>query len=134
MIFLYFQFRGHILVLSVLLICLANFSSKWILKSKHCAKSVCIRSYSGPHFPAFGLKTERYEVSLRIQSKCEKIRTRINLNTNTFQTVKAFVLDNFADFQKTWSVSLLFVSFSSFLLFSKTYLSADPKKYFFSWF
>ena len=25
-------------------------------------KSVRIRSYSGPHFPAFGLKTERYFV------------------------------------------------------------------------
>ena len=27
-----------------------------------CAKSVRIRSYSGPCFPAFGLNTERYEV------------------------------------------------------------------------
>ena len=134
MIFLYFQFQGNILVLSVLLICLANFSSKWILKSKHCAKSVCIRSYSGPHFPAFGLKTERYEVSLRIQSECGKMQTRITPNMNNFHTVKAFVLDNFADFQKTCSVSSLFILFSSFLLFSKPYLSADPKKYFFSWF
>ena len=25
----------------------------------HCVKSVRIRSYSGPHFPAFGLNTER---------------------------------------------------------------------------
>ena len=25
-----------------------------------------------PHFPSFGLNTERYEVSLRIQSKCGK--------------------------------------------------------------
>ena len=36
-----------------------------------------IRSYSGPYFPAFGLNTERYKVSLRIQSECKKIRTRI---------------------------------------------------------
>ena len=28
----------------------------------HCVKSVLIRSYSGPHFPAFGLNTERYSV------------------------------------------------------------------------
>ena len=28
--------------------------------------------YSGPHFPAFGLNTERYSVFLRIQSKCGK--------------------------------------------------------------
>ena len=26
----------------------------------HCVKSVSIRSYSGPHFPAFGLNAERY--------------------------------------------------------------------------
>ena len=32
----------------------------------------------GPYFPAFGLNTERYEVSLPIQSECGKIRTRSN--------------------------------------------------------
>ena len=32
--------------------------------------------FSGPYFPAFGLNTERYSVSLRIQSECGKIRTR----------------------------------------------------------
>ena len=34
-----------------------------------CVKSVRIRSFSGPYFPAFGLNTERYSVSLRIQSE-----------------------------------------------------------------
>ena len=34
--------------------------------------------FSGPYFPAFGLNKERYEVSLRIQSKCRKIRTKRN--------------------------------------------------------
>ena len=34
--------------------------------------------FSGPYFPVFGLSTERYSVSLRIQSECEKIRTRKN--------------------------------------------------------
>ena len=33
---------------------------------------------SGPYFSAFGLNTERYFVSLRIQSKSGKIRTRKN--------------------------------------------------------
>ena len=33
---------------------------------------------SGRYFPAFGLNTERYFVSLRIESKCWKIRTRNN--------------------------------------------------------
>ena len=42
-----------------------------ILKS-HWLKSVSIRSYSGAHFLAFGLNTERYEVSLPIQPECGK--------------------------------------------------------------
>ena len=50
----------------------------------HCVKNVRIRSYSGPYFPVFGLNTERYGVSLRIQSKCGKMRTRITRNTDTF--------------------------------------------------
>ena len=29
-------------------------------EKQHCVKSVRIRSYSGPDFPAFGLNTERY--------------------------------------------------------------------------
>ena len=57
------------------------------LKSLHCVKRIRIRSYSGQHFPPFGLNTERYEVSFRIQPKCEKTRTRITPNTDTFQAV-----------------------------------------------
>ena len=34
----------------------------------HCVKSVRIRNYSSPHFPAFGLNTERYGVNA---GKCE---------------------------------------------------------------
>ena len=47
-----------------------------------------ILSYSGPHFPAFGLNTERYEASLRIQSECGKTRNRITPNTDTFYAVQ----------------------------------------------
>ena len=43
-----------------------------IFSHSDCVKSVRIRSYSGPYFPALGLNTERSEVSLRIQSKCGK--------------------------------------------------------------
>ena len=33
----------------------------WVKTDKtHFMKSVCIRSYSGPHFPAFGLNADRY--------------------------------------------------------------------------
>ena len=34
----------------------------------HWVKSVQIRSFSGPYFPAFGLNTERYGVSLSVFS------------------------------------------------------------------
>ena len=55
----------------------------------HCVKSVRTRSYSGPCFPAFGLNRERYSVSIRIQSECGKIRTRVTPNTDTFHAVLA---------------------------------------------
>ena len=44
-------------------------------------KSDRIGSYSGPYFPAFGLNSERYEVSLRMQS------ARITPNTDSFHAV-----------------------------------------------
>ena len=34
--------------------------------------------FSGLYFPVFGLNTERYSISLHIQSQCAKIRTRKN--------------------------------------------------------
>ena len=53
----------------------------------HWVKSVRIRSYCGPYFPAFRLNTEIYFVSLCIQSECGKIRTRITPNTDTFYSM-----------------------------------------------
>ena len=53
----------------------------------HCVKSVRIRSFSGPYFLAFRLNTEKYAVSLGIQSECQKIRTRKTPNTDTFHAV-----------------------------------------------
>ena len=52
-------------------------------KVKHCVKSVHIRSYSDPHFPAFGLNN-------RIQSDCGKMETRLTPNTDTFYAVKSY--------------------------------------------
>ena len=52
-------------------------------------KSVRIRSYSGSYFLAFGLDKERYGVSLRIQSECGKLRTRLTPNTDTLYTMIA---------------------------------------------
>ena len=44
-------------------------------------------NYSGPHFRAFGLNTERYGISIRIQSKCGKMRARITPNADIFHRV-----------------------------------------------
>ena len=42
------------------------------VKGNDCVKSVPIRSFSGPYFPAFGLNMGRYSSSFRIQSGCRK--------------------------------------------------------------
>ena len=46
--------------------------------NNHCVKCVQYGVLSGPYFLAFGLNTERYFVSLHIQSECGKIWTRKN--------------------------------------------------------
>ena len=53
----------------------------------HFVKSVCILSYSVPHFPVFGVNMERYSISPRIQSKCGKMQARITPNMDTFHAV-----------------------------------------------
>ena len=50
----------------------------------NCVKNVLIWSYYSPQFPAFRLNTERYPVSLHIQSESRKIRTRIAPNTDIY--------------------------------------------------
>ena len=71
----------------LVLCCFLNFYQA-LHKRWHCVKRACIRSYSGPesirsYFPAF---------ELNIQSKCRKIRTKINPNMETFYTVWSFPL------------------------------------------
>ena len=63
--------------------------------SKHCVKMVQIRSNSDRYFPAFGLNTERYSVSLGIQSKCGKMQTRITWNMGNFCAVKCKMYKEF---------------------------------------
>ena len=84
----------------------------WIFKRdithfmpSHCVKSVRIRRYSGPHFPTFGLNTERYPVSLRIQAECGKVRTRIT--TDTFHAVSTLLLSYFLELISSYSASIL---------------------------
>ena len=57
-------------------------------------ESVRSQSFSDPYFLAFGLNTDRWGASFRIQSKCAKIRTRKTPNTDTFHAM-TFVLDLF---------------------------------------
>ena len=68
----------------------------------HCVKTVHIWSFSGLHFPEFGLNTEVYFVNLRIQSECGKIRTIKTLNMDTFHAVcvtyKSMQSHQFTDF------------------------------------
>ena len=55
---------------------------------QHCVKSIRIRSYSAPYFPAFGLNMERYFVSFPIQCEYRKIRTRITPSTGSVHAVQ----------------------------------------------
>ena len=65
-----------------------TFESVFLKYTKHCVKSVLIRSHSGLDFPAFGLNTKRYGISLRIQFECWKIRTRITPNMDNYCAVE----------------------------------------------
>ena len=51
-------------------------NSKCHKEAEHCVKSVRIRTYSGPHFSRILPHSERYSVSLCIQSECEKMREK----------------------------------------------------------
>ena len=61
-----------------------------VSSSFHCLKNVHYQSFSGPHFPVFGLNTETYSLNLRIQSECRKMRNRQSPNTNTFYKVFSY--------------------------------------------
>ena len=77
-------------------------------------KIVRIRSYSGLHFSAFGLSTERYgvtiriqpELTIRIQPEFGKILARITPNTTSFHAMN--VLKNFSSYPLTRNISLIY--------------------------
>ena len=52
--------------------CLKDEYMSYNTQRKKCLYSELFWSPFSPHFPAFGLNSERYGVSLRIQSECEK--------------------------------------------------------------
>ena len=87
----------------------------WVFpRDKHCVKGVRIWSYSGPHFSAFGVNTERYSVSLLIQSKCGKMRIRITPNMDTFYAVESQNLQvkSYQEFRYRWWRILIYSQFT----------------------
>ena len=61
-------------------------------------KSVRIRIYSGPHFPAFGLNTEKYSIispySVRMGENADQINSEyrhFSCSVNPQETVKNFI-------------------------------------------
>ena len=71
--------------------------TEFLIREQHCMKSVRIQNVSGLYFPAFGLNTERYSVSLGIQSEFGKIWTRKTLWIWTlFTQCKTLLFSNIA--------------------------------------
>ena len=44
---------------------------KYVRSHKHCVEKFCIRIFSSPYFPAFGLYTERYK-SVQMQENTDQ--------------------------------------------------------------
>ena len=82
----------------------------------HCVKTVQIRSFSGPYFPAFGLNTEIHSVNLRTQSECGKIRTRKN------SVFGHFSRSGFVRFVLNQHFLCKGTVFSNFIIISRSYL------------
>ena len=62
-------------------------TSDFLMGGTRCVKSVRIRSFLVPYFPVFGLNTEKYGLSPRIQFECGKMRAQKTPNTDTFHAV-----------------------------------------------
>ena len=59
-----------------------------LLFVRRSLREKCLYSeFSGPYFPTFGMNTESYSVSFRIQSECGKMRTGKYPKTDTFHAV-----------------------------------------------
>ena len=73
------------------IICFLNIIKKeHFISFHHCIKSVHIQSYSGPHFPAFRINMERYEVYKSIQNiqSIWKIRSIQNISLYFMYSVR----------------------------------------------
>ena len=68
----------------------------------HCVKSVRIRSYSGLHFPALALTTERYSVSLRIFSRSGHHKLYITHDTQDVRQGSEWASDTTSVMYRIW--------------------------------
>ena len=71
----------------------------------HCYSSYSLRKkclYSEFFFPAFGLNTERYKISLCIHSEWGKIWTKKSPNTDTFHAVVITTINIASWRNKSW--------------------------------
>ena len=76
----------------------------------HCVKSVRIWSYSGPHFPEFGLNTERYSLRNVIWKRQESQRlARYRLRTWIRKTFFDSLADVYCNLYKTIDFWLIVV-------------------------
>ena len=86
---------------------------------KYCVKSIHIRSYSKKHFPTFRLNTERYSVSLHVQSEGRKMRIRTIPDTLIFYALKMvgvylkLLRNNRNKFPKSFFVFFFYARFTS---------------------
>ena len=76
----------------------------WIKKWQY-VKSVHIRSFSGPYFTVFALNTEKYGVSLRIQSVFS-VFTPYSVNAGKYGPEKLRIRALFTEFGQTFFKNL----------------------------
>ena len=108
------------------------------LKTHTAWKATKYAVFSGPYFPEFRLNTERYGVSLRIQSECGKIQTRKNFVFGHFsrsvsgrKLIKDDIMTKKCGFILVFPVflSTLSTSFCSFTLKFTFFISKTFKSY-----
>ena len=71
-----------------------HWKNKFSNNQFHCVEKCPYSEFPSLYFPAFGLNTKRYRVSLRIQSKCGIMQTKETLNTDTFHAIFFFSFFN----------------------------------------
>ena len=108
------------------------------LKTHTAWKATKDAVFSGPYFPEFRLNTERYGVSLRIQSECGIIQTRKNFVFGHFsrsvsgrKLIKDYIMTKKCGFILVFPVflSTLSTSFCSFTLRFTFFISKTFKSY-----